>query len=176
MTRPATTGQRDFVAALLRDRDVTGTPYEGWTPDWDRANFETASAVITYLKTLPYKARKQAEPGFYVLGDQAFKVQMNKAKTGSYALMWGGSSWDYAPGSARFLADLVPMTAQQAAHLGLASGKCIACLRTLGGESLTAQVSAVIGYGEICAGHNGWDYPKGAADQRAFLAANVSAV
>ena len=62
------------------------------------------------------------------------------------------------------------MTGEQAAALGLASGRCIVCCRTLGGASLTAKVAATIGYGEICAGHNGWSFPKGAVAQRAYLA------
>lgn len=169
---PASDGQKSFITSLLADRDTTGTAYEGWTPDWSRATFSLTSTVIDTLKTLPYKARKQAEPGFYVLGDKAFKVQSNKAGTGTYALVWAGSSWEYDRGAARHLADLVPMTAEDAAKIGLASGRCIACCRVLGGASLTSRVAAVVGYGEICAGHNGWSFPKGAAAQRAFLTGN----
>jgi len=61
-TRPvpnlATPGQRSFVESLLRDRDVTGTMYDGWTPDWTRATKSAASSVIDFLKTLPFKASR----------------------------------------------------------------------------------------------------------------------
>src|SRR5690349_5434908 len=116
MTRLPSTGQKNFIESLLRDRDTTGTAYENWTPDWakDGATFDAASAVITYLKTLPYKQSAKAEPGFYVRGDEAFKVVENKAKTGTYANRWTGRGWEYAPGVGRTLADLVPMTAEQA--------------------------------------------------------------
>lgn len=166
--RPASPGQRKFIADLLRDRDTAGTVYEGWTPDW---NDMYASDVISDLKGLPYKAthRQQAEPGYYVRGDEAFKVQQNKAKTSTYALSWTGSSWEYAPGVGRTLADLTPMTAEDAAKIGLASGRCINCCRVLGGESLTSRVAAVVGYGEICATKNDWPFPKGAATQRVYL-------
>jgi hypothetical protein len=139
----------------------------------------TASQLIDRLLALPRKqdneqdAPAEAEPGFYVRGDDAFKVQKNKAGTHTYALVWSGSSWDYSPGTGRSLAGLTPMTAEQAAALGLASGRCIACLRTLGGETLTAKVSALIGYGEICADHNGWFYPKGAKAQREYIDART---
>jgi hypothetical protein len=169
---PATPGQQSFIASLLRDRDTTGTVYEGWAPDWSRATKASASTVIEALKALPYaQKRAQAEPGFYVAADgTAVKVQSNKAKTGTYGLVWSGSSWDYAPGVAQHFAGMAPMTGEQAAKMGLASGRCIACAKVLGGETLTAKVSAVVGYGEICAGHHGWAYPKGAAAQRAYLA------
>jgi hypothetical protein len=79
-------------------------------------------------------------------------------------------SWDYVRGAGISVATLTPMTAQDAAALGLSHGHCIACCRPLGGETLSAAVSALIGYGEVCAGHNGWAYPKGVAAQRAFIA------
>ena len=169
--RMSTPAQRSFIESMLAERVLTGTNYEGWNPDWDNATFDAASAVIRYLKTLPRKATPKAEPGFYVTeGGNAVKVQANKAGTGTYALAWSGTSWDYAPGVARTLAGLTPMTGEEAARIGLASGRCIACAKTLGGETLTARVAALVGYGEICADKNGWAFPKGAAAQRQYLA------
>jgi len=122
-----------------------------------------------------------AEVGFYVKDGEAFRVVANKAGTSTYAKRftvtrdWDGSaraSWEYAPGVGRSLAaeGLVPMTAADAARIGLSHNICINCCRTLGGQTLSAHVSALIGYGEICATNNGWPYPKGAAAQRAFIA------
>lgn len=48
--------------------------------------------------------------------------------------------------------------------------EAVACLATLGGTTLSAKCSAVLGFGETCAGHHGWEYPKGVRAQRALLA------
>jgi hypothetical protein len=195
--RPATEGQISFIKSLIAERDIS----QEWDGAADSPSahstsarvaveasrelfrqhgfvpFDAAKLVIEYLKAAPRKAsdRAQAEPGFYVLADgTGVKVQANRAGTGTYALVWGGTSWDYAPGLGRRLAGMTPMTGEQAAVLGLASGRCIACSKVLGGESLSARVAAVVGYGETCAANNGWAFPKGASDQRAFLAAATS--
>lgn len=173
-TRPASDKQVAFIERLLSEKDTTGTHFAGHAsvPALTSAQ---ASQAITELLALPSVPTAEAEPGFYVRGEQAFKVQTNKAGTHTYALVWSGSSWDYQPGAGRSLAGLVPMTAEQAAALGLASGRCINCCRALGGESLSAKVSALIGYGETCARHNGWPYPKGAAAQRAYVTEHAPA-
>lgn len=79
-------------------------------------------------------------------------------------------SWDYVRGAGISVATLTPMTAQDAAALGLSHGHCIACCAPLGGKTLSAHVSALVGYGETCAKTNGWPYPKGVAAQRERLA------
>ena len=38
------------------------------------------------------------------------------------------------------------------------------------GETLSAAISALIGFGETCAKRMGWPYPKGVAAQRAYMA------
>lgn len=197
--RPATDNQIAYLKSMIEERDLSLV----WTTDHDRdskefhstaarSSVEAARAIwrsegylpeavfkvaLDYLKAAPRKAQPKAEPGYYVTADgTAVKVQSNKAGTGTYALVWSGSSWDYAPGLGRTLAGMVPMTAEDAARLGLASGRCINCCRTLGGASLTAKVAALVGYGEICADNNGWAFPKGAATQRAYLAATMAEV
>jgi hypothetical protein len=185
-TRRSTPGQHSFLKDLIEGRDLT--PGARAAVDQARAAalspeglaFAVASSLIDLLKTMPRKGAdapaEQAEPGFYVLVDgTAVQVKHNREKTHTYASVWGGSSWDYAPGLGRRLAGMAPMTAEQAAHLGLASGRCVACCKPLGGDTVTAKVSALIGYGEICAGHHGWAYPKGAAAQREYLAARAVA-
>jgi len=175
----ATAPQFNFLKTLVAEREVDAAMQARIEAARslavrDLLSKAAASDLIGDLKVLPYKAAaasKKAEPGFYVLDEKAYKVQQNKAKTSTYALAWSGSSWEYAPGMGRRLADLVPMTAEQAALLGLASGRCIACCRALGGATLTAKVAAVVGYGEICATREGWAFPKGAAAQRERLAA-----
>lgn len=150
--------KRDWIETVMEAGRLTGG-YHG-----------TASRTIEHLFGCPDVPHEEAKPGYYMRGEYAFKVQTNKAGTHTYALVWSGTSWDYVPGVARNLAGLTPMTATQAAALGLASGRCINCAKVLGGETLSAKVSALIGYGEVCARHNGWPYPKGVKAQRAYVA------
>lgn len=152
------------------EREAATEPVGPYTPRHLRE--DTAAAPV------PARRSGMADEGYYVRGDEAFRVVANKAGTATYAKalrvtaarMW----WEYAPGVGRDLAaeGLVPMTAAEAGRLGLLHGRCVNCCRPLGGESLSAQVSALIGYGETCAGNNGWEYPTGAAAQRAYLAAH----
>jgi hypothetical protein len=81
-------------------------------------------------------------------------------------------SWDYVRGAGISVADLRPLTAADAAALGLSAGHCIFCCTPLGGKTLSAAVSALIGYGETCAKNNALPYPKGVVAQRAFIAEN----
>lgn len=126
----------------------------------------------------PRPAAKNAEPGYYVrpADGRAVVVVENKAGTRTYGKVLtfpaDGSrpAWVYTPGAGYTVADLRPMTAEDAAALGLSHGYCIKCCATLGGETLSAAVSALIGYGETCAKNMGWPYPKGVKAQRAFLA------
>jgi hypothetical protein len=121
-------------------------------------------------------AAPQPELGYYVRADgAAIKVVENRAKTRRYGVVFTPHAgkrptWDYVRGAGYSVADLTPMTAADAAAMGLAHGHCINCCAPLGGETLSAQVSALIGYGETCAGNNGWPYPKGVKAQRAFIA------
>jgi hypothetical protein len=118
-----------------------------------------------------------AEPGYYVRADGTAIVvvvsKRDKARTYGKALRFpaDGSrpSWNYEPGLGISVADLRPMTAADAAEMGLSHGFCIKCCAPLGGETLSAAVSALIGYGETCAKNLGWFYPTGVKAQRAYL-------
>jgi hypothetical protein len=122
---------------------------------------------------------KNAEPGYYVrpADGRAVVVVVSKrnadrtyGKILTYPADGSRPSWDYVAGAGYSVADLRPMTAADAAAMGLAHGYCIKCCAELGGETLSAQVSALIGYGETCAKNLGWPYPKGVVAQRAFIA------
>jgi hypothetical protein len=127
-------------------------------------------------------AAPTAEPGYYVRADgEAICVVTNKAGTYTYGKRFvpnpsgsGRPSWEYERGLGISVAELEPMTARAAAALGLAHGYCIKCLKELGGASLSAAVSAKIGYGETCARNLGWYYPTGVADQRAYLDGSIT--
>lgn len=177
-------GGRWFVehlpgGCLETEAPVTGgrhaLPY-----DEDRAAIAHVVGYRPRHAAAPAVAAAPAEPqdaaeGYYTRNGEAFRVVKNKAGTHTYAkrlTVYGTRlSWDYAPGVGRDLAaeGLVPMTAAEAGALGLAHNRCINCLRPLGGATVSAQVSALIGYGETCASSNGWTYPQGAAAQRAFI-------
>jgi hypothetical protein len=179
--RPASERQTSLITRLLGEKTLTDTNRASVEAALGRGlSTREASQMIDGLFTMPRKAQAdapKAEPGFYVAADGTpVKVQANKAGTGTYALTFSGRSWDYAPGLGRHFAGMQPMTAEEAARIGLASGRCIACCKVLGGDTLTAKVAAVVGYGEICASKHGWAFPKGAATQRAFLAENAPTV
>jgi hypothetical protein len=119
-----------------------------------------------------------AEPGYYVRADGvAIKVvasKRDKTRTYGKALRFpaDGSrpSWNYEPGLGISVADLKPMTAADAAEMGLSHGYCVFCCAPLGGETLGAAVSALVGYGETCAKTQHLPYPKGVKAQRERLA------
>lgn len=121
----------------------------------------------------------KAAPGYYVRpADGAAVVVVesknNPGRTYGKVLVFpvggGRPSWEYVRGAGYTVADLEPLTAEAAAKIGLAHGYCVRCCAELGGQTLSAAISALIGYGETCAKRMGWAYPKGAVAQRAYLA------
>lgn len=192
MTRtvyPMSGNQANLIRRLVAERVLTletTTSLEALRTAYTHgeATFAQAKVVITALLAAKRKQGASqggvALPGFYVRElprhpedrpeFEAIQVVANRAGTHTYAKRWTGTSWEYAPGVGKTLAGLEPMTGDQAAALGLASGRCIKCAKVLGGDTLSAKVSALIGYGETCAGHQGWVYPKGAEAQRAYIA------
>lgn len=83
--RPASEKQQVLIEKLLAEKDLAGTSYEGWTPDWSRATLASASAVIEFLFTLPRKATVAAstpavepEAGIYQSGDDLFRVYLGQ--------------------------------------------------------------------------------------------------
>jgi hypothetical protein len=126
----------------------------------------------------PKAPAKNAEPGYYVrpADGRAVVVVAGKrhpdrtyGKVLTFPADGSRPSWDYVRGAGYSVADLRPMTAADAAEMGLSHGYCIKCCAPLGGETLSAAVSALIGYGETCAKNLGWFYPKGVKAQRAYL-------
>lgn len=176
----ASTKQQSFVERLLNEKDLAGSPYEGWTPNWDNATVKSTSAVIKYLLTLPNKQNEEALPGYYVAADDGTMIVVvaNRAGTHTYAKRLVLSThedgrktaaWEYAPGVGRTLAGLAPLTAQEAAEFGHLHGICVRCAKTL-----SDPVSALVGYGQTCAKHMGWAYPTKKAEQEALLAAHAA--
>ncbi len=156
----------------------------GWVPA-DAGTFtrEGGKNVVRHVVCPPAAPARvpAAQPalGYYVRADGAgIKVVANKRGDRVYGLVFTPHAgkrptWEYVPGAGYSVADLRPMSAGDAAALGLSHGHCIFCCAPLGGKTLSAHVSAIVGYGETCAKTQSLPYPKGVAAQRALLAASA---
>jgi len=131
----------------------------------------------------PRGKAENAAPGYYIRptdGRAVVVKQSKKHKDRTYGLVLtfpsdgGRPSWDYVRGAGYTVANLRPMTAADAAALGLSHGYCIFCCAPLGGETLAAACSALIGYGETCSKRHGFPYPKGVKAQREYIATHGS--
>jgi hypothetical protein len=90
------------------------------------------------------------EPGIYFAGDLYYKVVPNQTETRLYAKVWSNDEWHFAKGAIYALYADQRVTAEQAAAFGRVTSKCVFCSRLL-----TDERSIEVGYGKICAGHNG---------------------
>lgn len=127
----------------------------------------------------PKAPAQNAEPGYYIRNDgRAIVVVKSRSTDRTYGkiLTFHGEgkrpTWDYVPGAGYSVADLRPMNAHDAGMMGLAHGFCIFCCAPLGGETLSAQVAALIGYGERCAHTRSLPFPRGVKAQRAYMESN----
>lgn len=131
----------------------------------------------------PAAKAEQPELGYYVRADGAgIKVVESKRTNADgtfrrYGLVFTPRVnrrpvWAYQAGAGYSVSDLKPMTAGDAAALGLAHGHCVFCCARLGGKTLSSQVAALVGYGEICANNEGLPFPKGVQAQRDYVAAH----
>lgn len=148
--------------------DILDTIYtEQWMNDVKWANISPAiDALFAAKNDATKKAREKsaqeaktdpAEDGYYMLGDTFVCVKWNRARTGQYATVWDGSSWEYDNKASRqIVADvkagkLAHMTPEDAKRFGDLYGQCFKCSRTL-----TDPESIAMGYGPVCAGKMGW--------------------
>ena len=155
--RPVTEKQQAFIEKLLAERDVTGTAYEGWTPDWSRATSAAASSVIDYLLTLPVQEDREPEAGVYETPDQRwFRVyhgqqsgkMLVKEIHAEHGLMgdmevsyeYLGTASKHLPGNAR------RMSLEEVGSLGIATNHCMIC-----GRRLDDPESVDRGIGPVCA-------------------------
>jgi len=157
---PATENRKGYILDLLARRDLTGTPFDGWTPDWSRATNATASQVITRLKALPYKRTDSTLPdvpaGHYALEDAAGAVKFYEVDRPTQG-RWAGRTFLSACASderhpiknpasrAAVLAEIAldPRTAMM--RYGQEIGKCGHC-----GRTLTDAESRARGIGPVC--------------------------
>jgi len=88
-------------------------------------------------------------PGVYVdTAGRFVKIQANRQKTGTYAKVWTGNGWDYAP-ALKGQQGMTPITPEQAASFGHEFHACVFCATPLTDDGDNRSV--VVGYGPICA-------------------------
>ena len=162
--RPVTAKQVAFIKRLVDERDVTAIlPQVEAARDAvmaQRFSTRQASALIDALLVQPRAAREPGEQavfeeGFYSRDGETYKVVASQSTGHLYAKRLvleadGGMEWVYAPGVVPTLTAAHRITAEQAAHLGQITGRCVFCSRTL-----TDERSIAVGYGPVCADHHG---------------------
>ena len=148
MSVPASAKQIDFIARLLRERDVQPEvaaaveAVEVWSKD-------NASQMIGNLLAFPKRATAAPValvPGFYTNGPEFFKVVASKSTGKPYAKRLIGRTWEYMPGGMNKAATWKPLTLEGAAAYGFATGYCLCC-----GRELTDPKSVAMGIGPVCA-------------------------
>lgn len=97
----------------------------------------------------PEPVRPVTEPGVYFDGERYYKVVQNQEGTRLYAKVWD-AEWVYSPGALNRLHSGMRVTAEEAARFGKLWGQCVFCSRLL-----TDERSVAVGYGPVCASHNG---------------------
>lgn len=132
----------DFARSLIRQWEDRGALSDRQWPHVDRLAAGPAPAVTI-------------EPGVYVVGDEFIAVY--RTRNGHLAgKVWDGRHWCYESGAQRRAATGRPITADEAAAFGHATGHCVFCAR-----ELTDDRSVEVGYGPVCAGKNNlpWGTP-----------------
>lgn len=165
-TAPATMAQVNYYASLavqftrIADPAADEVDVKATATQWALAQNKAAvSAAIDRLKktvdALPKPKQATVEPGYYMVGSDAYFVTTSKMSGKPYAKKWSlpaGASkatWVYAPGVMNLLAaKATPMTLADAKAFGHAHGYCIRC-----GRLLTDPVSVENGIGPICQGY-----------------------
>jgi hypothetical protein len=115
------------------------------------------STLIAARDAKPKPERKNAAPGYYVrhTANEFVVVIENRAKTNTYAKRLEVSKnaagrttarWKYVAGLGFAVADLTPMTLQEAAKFGHLHGVCFVCCK-----QLTDPESVKRGIGPVCA-------------------------
>ena len=178
--RPASEKQIALIARLVEEKDLNSVPHALALVEKAReavmaGTFSSrfASEVIDMLfgcKRLPKVAAPALEPGIYTLGNDTVKVVPSRNHDGVYAKrltlvepveggdgQWG-FAWDYEPGLISRMSGAVKMDAVAAAAFGQITGHCVFCSRLL-----TDERSITVGYGPVCAEHNGLPWGETAA-------------
>jgi hypothetical protein len=149
--RVATDKQQAFIAKLLAEKDLSGTAYQGWTPDWSRSTPQTATLVITTLLKLPKNVASDPVAGVYEAGDDLVRVYLgqktNRMLATKVVFVDGRVDYEYL-GLAR---NKVPAGARrlsldEVGALGKSWDHCLMC-----GRRLDVPESVDRGIGPVCA-------------------------
>jgi len=155
-----------FIANLLGQKELTGTPYAGKTEDdAKRLTKVQAKSVITNLLALPNKTVEITKEsikeiaGIYELDGEIYRMKRAKGGTHFYAMQLdreSGDAWVYANGMARKVpAKGRKLTLEECEALSIRLGACCMC-----GRTLTATVDgvgpAMRFIGPVCAGNMGF--------------------
>jgi hypothetical protein len=161
---PATDKQRQFIERLLAAKDLRGTIYEGWNPDWSRATKASASSVIDALLDLTDAPQgtgsghpSEPQAGVYVYaGDQYLRVYRGQQSGRMLAkrIHFGdaeepGVSYEYLGLAGKVLRDAgewARLEVSEVGMLGIHSGTCLIC-----GRRLDDPESVDRGIGPVCA-------------------------
>jgi hypothetical protein len=131
------TRDAQFALSLVRQWDERGQLSDRQWPHVDRLAAGPAPTVTV-------------EPGVYVLDDGTL-IAVYTTRNGHLAgKVWDGRRFSYETGAQRRAATGRPITADEAAAFGHATGHCVYCAR-----ELTDDRSVEVGYGPVCASkHN----------------------
>ena len=150
-TAPATEKAIGFLRSLGHDRQcgMSVEDFDVMLDIWIEAGITTAGFVseqINDYKSMPKRAVKSVEPGYYTLDGQYYVVVKTKDGERTYAKRLVGTSWEYEKGAVMSLSSLTPLSVEEASAWGHLHGKCIVCMRPL-----TDPKSVTNGIGPVCA-------------------------
>lgn len=118
----------------------------------DCSNGRTIQSAVQAPAPMPV-----TEEGIYYHLGVYYKVVFNLEGTRLYAKVWDGSEWSYDRGAIHRLNASMRVTAEDAARFGQLTGQCVFCSRRL-----TDERSITVGYGPVCAEHNGLPWGEAA--------------
>jgi hypothetical protein len=153
---PASSAQRNFLALLVKEREVTQVQLQDAT--YPHLTKRAATKLIGDLKQAPKAgSAPQIEEGFYFKDETVYKVVNSKAgrpyakklsiseTTNKAGETVQKGTWVYEPGMVYQLQELTKLSANMAALFGKKTGVCMIC-----GRTLTVKASVDAGIGPIC--------------------------
>lgn len=135
-------------SGFAKDLAASYTKWGGFTP-------KQHAAAVRMREKITARGQQQApkaappEPGFYRLGEQFFRVQMNRQKTSRYAKVYDQDRRDWVYVGREPFRHLTPethMTLEEAMEWGHQWGRCLVC-----NAELTDPKSVARGIGPVCA-------------------------
>jgi hypothetical protein len=147
-TRPASQKQMAFLWKLVGERtplawmDADGE----WAADLGMTHASDIIAAMMNQPRLPlaHDDGNAVGVGYYFLEGLVYQVVESKAGN-LYGKVFTDSGYEYQPGAMRLLAGAHRLTLDQAAEMGVKTGRCVVCARLL-----TDPESVAAGIGPVC--------------------------